>query len=151
MPFLAAVLLMLSFVTFPAAPPDNSVDSSLSGVLSYAHQQGLQFGPDLVFTYGPLGFLIFFYFSPWAAGLRMAADVALCLVTATGLCLVAWRLPRLVAVAVAGPVLLDGAQCAGSGRPGHQYRAALLGLAVFRRIRPSPSGLCADVHGARGL
>jgi len=92
LPFLAAVLLMLSFVTFPPAPPDNDVDSSLSGVLNYAHQQGIQFGPELVFTYGPLGYLMFFYFSPHAAGLRMAVDVALCLVTATGLCLVAWRL-----------------------------------------------------------
>ena len=91
-PFLAAVLLMLGFVTFPAPPPDNSVDSSLSGVLSYAHQQGVQFGPELVFTYGPLGFLMFFYYAAHAAGLRMAVDVALCLVMATGLCLVAWRL-----------------------------------------------------------
>ena len=91
-PFLAAVLLMLSFVTFPTPPPDNDVDSSLSGVLNYAHNQGIQFGPDLVFTYGPLGFLMFFYFSPHAAGLHMAADVVLCLTVATGLCLVAWRL-----------------------------------------------------------
>jgi hypothetical protein len=83
---------MLSFVTFPTPPPDNDVDSSLSAVLNYAHTQGLQFGPDLALTYGPLGFLMFFYFSPHAAGLRMAADVALCLVAATGLCLVAWRL-----------------------------------------------------------
>ena len=83
---------MLSFVTFPPPPPDNDVDSSLSGVLNYAHAQGLQFGPDLALTYGPLGFLMFFYFSPHAAALRMAADVALCLVAAIGLCLVAWRL-----------------------------------------------------------
>ena len=67
---------MLGFVTFPAPPPDNSVDSSLSGVLSYAHQQGVQFGPELVFTYGPLGFLMFFYYAAHAAGLRMAVDVA---------------------------------------------------------------------------
>ena len=91
-PFLAAVLLMLSFVTFPTPPPDNDVDSSLSGVLNYAHIHGIQFGPDLVFTYGPLGFLMFFYFSPHAAGMHMAADVVLCLTVATGLCLVAWRL-----------------------------------------------------------
>ena len=83
---------MLSFVTFPPAPPDNDVDSSLSAVLNYAHDQGIQFGPELVLTYGPLGFLMFFYFSPHAAGLRMAVDVALCLSTAIGLCLVAWRL-----------------------------------------------------------
>jgi len=91
-PILAAVLLMLSFLTFPSAPPDNSVDSSLGRVLSYAHQHDLQFGPELVFTYGPLGFLMFFYFSPDSAGLHMATDVALCLLTAVGLCLLAWRL-----------------------------------------------------------
>jgi lysophospholipase L1-like esterase len=89
---LTALGLTLSFVTFPSAPPDNSVDSSLSGVLSYAHQRGIQFGPELVFTYGPLGFLMFFYYSAHAAGLRMVVDFALCLVTSVGLCLVAWRL-----------------------------------------------------------
>ena len=91
-PVLTAVLLMLSFVSFPSAPPDNDVDSSLSGVLSYAHQQGLQFGTDVVFTYGPLGYLMFYYYAPHAAGLRMVVDVALALVASAGLCLVAWRL-----------------------------------------------------------
>ena len=91
-PFLAAVLLAVSFLSFYPAPPDNDVDSSLSGVLSYAHQHAIQFGPEFVFTYGPLGYLMLFYYSPHAAGLRIVVDVALCLVTATGLCLMAWRL-----------------------------------------------------------
>jgi hypothetical protein len=91
-PFLTAALLTLSFVTFPPAPPDNGLDSSLSGVLNYVHQQGIQFGPDFAFTYGPLGFLMFFYFSPHLAGLRIGVDLALCLGVAIGLCLVAWRL-----------------------------------------------------------
>ena len=91
-PVLAAVLLAVSFISFYPAPPDNDVDSSLSGVLSYAHQHSIQFGSDFVFTYGPLGYLMFFYYTPYAAGLRMVVGVALCLVTATGLCLMAWRL-----------------------------------------------------------
>ena len=91
-PFLAAVLLAVSFLSFYPAPPDNDVDSSLSGVLSYAHQHAIQFGPEFVFTYGPLGYLMLFYYSPHAASLRIVVDVALCLVTATGLCLMAWRL-----------------------------------------------------------
>ena len=97
LPLLAAVLVMLTFVTIPPAPVDLKVDTdtSLSAVLNYAQQQGLQFGPDLVATYGPLGYLIFFYFSPNAAGMRMMVDVAFCLTVAAGLCLVAWRL-RLV-------------------------------------------------------
>ncbi len=94
LPLLAAVLVMLTFVTFPPAPVDLKVDAdtSLSAVLNYAQQHGLQFGTDLVSTYGPLGYLIFFYFSPNGAGIRMAVDVAFCLTVAAGLCLVAWRL-----------------------------------------------------------
>ena len=64
----------------------------MSGVLNYAHAHGIQFGPEFVFTYGPLGYLMFLYFSPHAAGLRIAVSVAVCLATAIGLCLVAWRL-----------------------------------------------------------
>ena len=94
LPLLAAVLVMLTFVTFPPAPVDLKVDAdtSLSAVLNYAQQHGLQFGTGLVSTYGPLGYLSFFYFSPNGAGIRMAVDVAFCLTVAAGLCLVAWRL-----------------------------------------------------------
>jgi len=97
LPLLAAVVVMLTFVTFPPAPVELKVDAdtSLSAVLNDAQQHGLQFGTDLVSTYGPLGYLVFFYFSPNAAGTRMAVDVALCLTVAAGFCLVAWRL-RLV-------------------------------------------------------
>ena len=94
LPLLAAVLVMLTFLTLQRAPTDLGVDTdtSLSEVLNYANQHGLQFGPELVSTYGPLGYLIFFYFSPHAAGLRLGVDAALCLAVAVGLCLVAWRL-----------------------------------------------------------
>jgi hypothetical protein len=91
-PILAAVLLALTFLTFPDAPPDNDVDSSLGGVLNYARQHDLQFGTDLAFTSGPLGYLMFLYFPPGVAGLRMAADMVLCVMVAMGVCLIAWRL-----------------------------------------------------------
>jgi hypothetical protein len=94
LPLLAAALLMLTFVTLPPAPVDLKVDAdtSLSAVLNYGQQQGLQFGTDLVSTYGPLGYLIFFYYHPNCAVFRMAVDVALCFTVAAGLCLVAWHL-----------------------------------------------------------
>ncbi len=93
LPLLATVLVMLTVLTVPRAPVDldTDADTSLSEVLSYAHQQGLQFGTDLVFTYGPLGYLTFFYFSPPAAATRLAVDAAVCFVIAAGLCLAAWR------------------------------------------------------------
>lgn len=92
-PLITAGLLMLVFASIPPPPMrlDIDVDSSLSGVLNYAHAQGWQHGEDVTFTYGPLGFLTFFYFSPHAFGLRMAADVALSFTVAAGICLVAWR------------------------------------------------------------
>ena len=93
LPLLAAVLVMVTVLNVPRPPINLKVDSdiSLGEVLNYAHQQGLQFGPELVFTYGPLGYLTFFYFSPHAAGARLVADAVLCLTVAFGLCLVAWR------------------------------------------------------------
>jgi hypothetical protein len=90
---MVAGLLALSFATFPVAPPDNSVDSSLAAVLGYARERRLQFGPDLALTYGPLGYLAFFYYTPCQAGLRLAVDVALGLIVAAGVCRLAWRLP----------------------------------------------------------
>ena len=93
-PLLAAVLVMMTFLTIPPPALDLNVDADTSwcAVLNYAHQHGLQFGTDLVFTYGPLGYLITFYFSPKGTGIRMVADVALCWTVAAGVCLVAWRL-----------------------------------------------------------
>ena len=96
-PLVAAVLVMLTFLTLSRPPLDLDVDTdtSLSAVLNYAHQHHLQFGTGLVFTYGPLGYLMFFYYSPHAARTRLVVETALCLTVAVGLCLVAWRL-RLV-------------------------------------------------------
>ena len=91
-PLLAAALLLLTFVTIPPAPCELDMDPSLSAVLNYAHQHQLQYGSDVVYTYGPWGFLIFFLFFPHAESARMAVDVGLCFTVAAGLCLVAWRL-----------------------------------------------------------
>lgn len=95
--FLAAGLLMFTFLTFPpCSEPDEErayrADPSQTAVLSYAQEHGLQFGRDIAYTYGPLGFLLQDYFYPWAAPLRMAVEVVLCFTVALGVCLVAWRL-----------------------------------------------------------
>lgn len=70
------------------------MDDALSekAVLSYAHQHHLQFGTDIVFTYGPLGFLVSRYFFIHAAATRMLTDFATCFATALGVALLAWRL-----------------------------------------------------------
>lgn len=52
-----AVLVFAGLFQFPA-PPSVELDPSWLQVLAYAWRENLQFGSDLVFTYGPLGFLL---------------------------------------------------------------------------------------------
>jgi hypothetical protein len=46
----------LSIISFPG-PPGTNLDASWQEMLIRAHAQGVQFGRDLVFTWGPWGFL----------------------------------------------------------------------------------------------
>jgi hypothetical protein len=89
---LTGVLIGLAFCTVPRFPPTTDVDSSWAEVLNLANRKGMQFGTDIVFTYGPLGYLTTSYFSEWAIGLRNVANIALSLVASTGVCLLSWRL-----------------------------------------------------------
>jgi hypothetical protein len=91
-PLVASGLLLLTFVVIPFAVVDTDADPSLSLVLNYAHEHGLQFGTEVVYTYGPLGFLGFPYFSTHATALRMVYHILVCLAAAVGLWLVGWRL-----------------------------------------------------------
>src|SRR5215472_14991672 len=52
-PVLLAVPVMLSFLTIPRQP--YHLDDSLAEktVLNYAHEHRLQFGTDIMFSYGP--------------------------------------------------------------------------------------------------
>jgi len=92
---LTVLLLTVITVSIPATAVDTSADASWRAVLDYAHQYNLQFGTDLVFTYGPLGFLTTPSFSPHLVGLRMTTNVALSFVVCLGVSLVAWRLTLL--------------------------------------------------------
>jgi len=60
--------------------------------MDYAHQKGLQFGTDIAFSYGPLGFLITPYYSPSAPWLRVATDTILTFVIVTGFAFLTWRM-----------------------------------------------------------
>ena len=90
-PLFAALLLALILVTLPRLPLGADDDSSWSAVLDYAHQKGLQFGTEITFSYGPLGFLVTPYWSPSVPRLRVDTDIALALIVAAGVCLSVWR------------------------------------------------------------
>lgn len=90
---LVAIFAMsLGVACFPHEPLANDLDSSWAAILGYAHEAGLQFGKDVVFTYGPLGFLISPYFSPYAYQLRWLVDVLLTFTISAIVCLWLWRL-----------------------------------------------------------
>src|ERR1700722_1958153 len=92
-PLLGTIALVTwACLRFPQATINPSLDSSWMAVLIYAREKGLQFGRDIVFTYGPLGFISIECFSPYGAALRIIFEIAAAIGIATGLCLVAWRL-----------------------------------------------------------
>ncbi|HTL58220.1 MAG TPA: hypothetical protein VL361_21210 [Candidatus Limnocylindrales bacterium] len=81
-----------------------TADASWSAVLQYAHVHRLQFGTDIVFTYGPLGFLATPYASSASLG-RLLTDFLLSLLGAVGICLVATHLRWVRRVALIGVYL----------------------------------------------
>ena len=91
--FLGAVVFALTWgggQQIPYPPP--SLDYSLHGALNMAAIEGLNFGTDLTFTYGPLGFLkSYMVFYEWPA--RLAAIYGAALHLALSLTLV-WALRR---------------------------------------------------------
>lgn len=86
------VVVALSCFAFPRNTMTQLPDPSWEGVMIYAREKGLQFGHDIVFTYGPLGFLSIDSFSPSFAVTRIFFEVAIGFAIATGLCLMAWRI-----------------------------------------------------------
>jgi hypothetical protein len=91
-PLLAAIPLSLCLVLFPQVPLNTSWDGSWAAVLNQAHESGLQFGTQIVFPYGPLGYLLIPYFWQQAFWSRLLFTAALNFSTSTAICLVAWRL-----------------------------------------------------------
>jgi hypothetical protein len=88
---LTAFLLALVMPELPSGPFDTDLDSSWRGVLTFAHNRHWQWGRDIVFPFGPLGFLFTPAFTGYPVGIRLAADVMLSFVIATGICLLIWR------------------------------------------------------------
>ena len=91
-PLLAAIPLSLCLVLFPQVPLNTSWDGSWAAVLNQAHESGLQFGSQIVFPYGPLGYLLIPYFWQPAFWSRLLFTAALNFAASAGICLVAWRL-----------------------------------------------------------
>src|SRR5208282_2276194 len=75
--FFAAILIIaIMFLLMPWTPwmPHRNLDSSAFQTFTYAFQAHLQYGPDLTWTYGPLGFVQVDEYSPatypWMIAIR---------------------------------------------------------------------------------
>jgi hypothetical protein len=108
-PILTSLLLAISFLTVPVPAPHLGVDPSWCGVLQWAHERGVHFGSSLVFTYGPLGYLLAPYCLTPPSTALVLVNLALCFAIALGLCLVAWRLEILWRIVLLTFVVLQAA------------------------------------------
>jgi len=71
------VLFWLSLINLPTESLLPKLDSSWQGALSYCASKGLQFGKDVVFTFGPLGYLTTDTYSGYAVASRIGCDLVL--------------------------------------------------------------------------
>jgi len=62
--FLLVSLLLIASVPWHMSMPTAELDSSWQMALHYAYGQGMQFGRDIVFTFGSLGFLHLIQYHP---------------------------------------------------------------------------------------
>ncbi len=57
------ILLFLNLLSWPESIVDETLDGSWQAILTYSLENGLQFGDEVIFTYGPLGGLSSFSYS----------------------------------------------------------------------------------------
>jgi hypothetical protein len=104
-PFWIAVVLLTMFTwPFGIGPVGSSLDYSWISGLYMAVNEGRHFGTEIVYTFGPLGFLA--WPSPWIGSLAVLS-FAYWIVTYGGLIAVlTWSLSRTVGLAVAAAIVL---------------------------------------------
>ncbi len=95
LPLLIAALCLLTF-RFPQGVLKATIDDSWNAVLAFANVNHLRFGDDVVFTYGPLGYLVINRFLPDTAVPRLLLGTLVGVSTITGLCLLLWRMKSIV-------------------------------------------------------
>ncbi len=141
-----AVAFVVALVTYPVLIPDVGwePDQSWAAALHMAHRQGLVFGRDVVFTYGPLGWLstaTMFYENTGAVaiGIRFPILMAVAFVIWCRLrSLCSWPLAALGCVALSwmiGSVLLIG------GEAPLLVLFAVLGPYLWRLATPDAAAL----------
>src|SRR3954471_12619557 len=75
-------LFTILLAAIPTVTLENEADLSLGAVINHAREYHLQFGKDIISTYGPLGFLIFPCYSAQVGAARLLVDLAMGFVVA---------------------------------------------------------------------
>jgi hypothetical protein len=88
------VVLWLSSIQLHLEALSPSLDSSWLGALSYFAAKRLQYGPDVIFTYGPLAYLGTGVYSGYLFSERVLWELGFKAINAGFLCWVISRLPR---------------------------------------------------------
>ncbi len=88
-----ALVVALAIARLPDGVASGGLDSSWGSVLRYAHDRGLHFGSDLVFTYGPLGLAATGSYSGGTTRVATWAAMAITLLFVAPIVMVALRLP----------------------------------------------------------
>jgi hypothetical protein len=111
---LGTLVFVLTWGGSTVAPETPSIDGALQAGLNMAAVRGLDFGPDVLFTYGPLGFLkSYLVFYEWPTRLALLYGMALHFALSVSL---VWALRRhfgaviALAVALVAAVLARGDQ-----------------------------------------
>jgi hypothetical protein len=92
---LVFVLLTIGIFTFPKSPSPG-LDPSWRMAMGYFYEKGLQFGQDVIFTYGPLGFIMAKTFSGFQFWSLIVGQLLLALVSSAVILRQGLRLPGAV-------------------------------------------------------
>ena len=134
------VLLAAAAFTLPFAPAPE-LDPSWRMALGYFFKQGAQFGREVVFTYGPLGFVMGKTYSGLQFGSLIAGQLFLALISAGTILLLGRRLSGLSSLLYFVYFLFIGV---GYEDATHILIIAILGFELLRRAKtphPWPIGL----------
>jgi hypothetical protein len=144
----AAIVLALLTLPHGLTGPRADPDSSWTGALAVAQEQGLHFGRDIVFTYGPLGFLVTpSVYVIWHAVVAMIVAIVLQTLLCRTLLHASRALPVAVAVVVA---------CIVASVPTTEAEAGLammlaLALSLLAERAPAPRWVPAAGGAVAGL
>jgi len=128
---LGCAYVLLLFPPWQFAMPAVGLDQSWVEVIGYGAHRGWQWGRDVVFTYGPLGFLLPNPFESESFVFSIAANTVLTLAFAQGLVAI---LPRRAPWWSVALFLLVAFPAAKMGRAAYTFFGPLAALLYFQRL-----------------